>query len=203
MSLEKDPDYPVIRLAGDLQVTLSYMSSRDAEAVLRFAQGLAPHDLLFLRRDITQLDVIEDWLRDIESGDALTILAWKEDRVLGYGTIHRNSLQWSSHVAELRVVVSPEARSKGLGRLLTEEAFKAALRCGIEKMLARMTPDQRGAIAVFEGLGFRQEALLEGHVKDLEGNPHDLVVMTHRVEDFQRGLEADEVGGDEVVEEPE
>ena len=33
MSLEKDPEYPVIRQVADLQLTLSYMSSRDAEAV--------------------------------------------------------------------------------------------------------------------------------------------------------------------------
>ena len=93
MSLEKDPDYPVIRQAADLQVTFSYMSSRDAEAVLGFARDLAPHDLLFLRRDITELDVVEDWLRDIECGDALTILAWGDDKVLGYGTLHRPRAQ--------------------------------------------------------------------------------------------------------------
>jgi L-amino acid N-acyltransferase YncA len=201
MSLEKDPDYPVIRLAGEQQVTLSYMSSRDAEAVLRFARSLDLHDLLFLRRDITQLDVVEDWLRDIESGEALTILAWKDDDVLGYGTIHRNALGWSSHVAELRVVVAPQARSKGLGRLLTEEAFKSALRCGIEKMVARMTEDQKAAIAVFTELGFHQEALLAGHVKDLEGNTHDLVMMTHRVEDFQQGLVPEGDDGDRLEKE--
>ena len=188
MSLEKDPDYPVIRQVGDLQVTLSHMSSRDAEAVLAFARGLSPHDLLFLRRDITQLDVVEDWLRDIESGEALTILAWDGDTVVGYGTIHRHEPSWSAHVAELRVVVAPSARSKGLGGLLTQEAFKSALRSGIEKMMARLTVDQEAAIAVFEGLGFHREALLEGHVKDLEGNLHDLVVMSRTVEDFRKTL---------------
>ena len=76
MSLEKDPEYPMIRQVADLRVTLSYMSSRDAEAVLGFAGELPPHDLLFLRRDITDLNAIEDWLRDIDCGDALTILAW-------------------------------------------------------------------------------------------------------------------------------
>ncbi|MEE2777466.1 MAG: GNAT family N-acetyltransferase [Acidobacteriota bacterium] len=184
MSLEKDPEYPVIRQVADLRFTLTYMSSRDAERVLGFARDLPPHDLLFLRRDITDLDVVEDWLRDIECGEALTILAWMDEVVVGYGTIHRHEPSWSAHVAELRVVVAASARGKGLGRILTQEAFKSALRCGIEKMMARLTVDQEAAIAVFEGLGFHREALLEGHVKDLDGNPHDLVLMSRRVEDF-------------------
>ena len=192
MSLERDPDYPAIRQLGELQVILSYMSAKDAEAVLAFSRGLEEHDLLFLRRDITQLAVIEDWLRDVESGDALTILARSDDEVVGYGTIHRNALRWSAHVAELRVVVSPAVRGKGLGRLLTQEGFKTALRSGIEKMVARMTVDQKGAISVFESLGFRPEALLKDHVKDLDGNSHDLVMMSHKVEDFQSAVQGEE-----------
>ena len=190
MTLEKDQDYPALRHVGGIDVTLSYMSSSDADAVLQFAKGLEVHDLLFLRRNITRLDVIEDWLRDIEAGDALTILAKHDGRVIGYGTIHRDSLSWSAHVAELRVLVSGDFRGKGLGRLLTQEAFKAALRSGIEKMVARMTLDQKGAIATFESLGFRPEALLKDHVKDRDGAVHDLVMMSHRVADFQRTLES-------------
>ena len=189
MSLERDPEYPALRHIGGVDVTLAYMSSLDAEPVLRFAKGLEEHDLLFLRRDITQLDVVEDWLRDIESGDALTILAKRGATVVGYGTIHRDSLSWSAHVAELRVLVAADYRGKGLGRLLTQEAFRAALRSGIEKMVARMTLDQKGAISTFESLGFRPEALLKDHVKDRQGGLHDLIMMSHRVADFQRTLE--------------
>ena len=189
MTLERDPEYPALRHVGGVDVTLSYMSSLDAEPVLEFAEKLEPHDLLFLRRDITQLDVVEDWLRDIESGDALTILAKRGGAVVGYGTIHRDSLSWSSHVAELRVLVAVDYRGKGLGRLLTQEAFRAALRSGIEKMVARMTLDQKGAISTFESLGFRPEALLKDHVKDRQGGLHDLIMMSHRVADFQRTLE--------------
>jgi len=127
MTLERDPDYPALRNVGGVDITLSYMSSLDAEPVLRFAKGLEPHDLLFLRRDITQLDVVEDWLRDIESGDALSILAKRGGEVIGYGTLHRDSLSWSAHVAELRVLVCPDYRGKGLGRLLTRR--RSRLRC--------------------------------------------------------------------------
>jgi L-amino acid N-acyltransferase YncA len=205
MTLERDPEYPALRHVGGIDVTLSYMCSLDADAVLSFAKGLEQHDLLFLRRDITQLDVVEDWLRDIESGDALTILAKRGGQVIGYGTLHRDSLSWSAHVAELRVLVCADFRGKGLGRVLTQESFKSALRSGIEKMVARMTLDQKGAISTFESLGFRPEALLKDHVKDRQGVLHDLIMMSHRVADFERTLESygvTEALGDEASSRP-
>jgi len=76
------------------------------------------------------------------------------------------------------------------GERLTQEIFALALESGIEKMVARMTTDQKGAIATFEGLGFRPEALLRDHVKDIDGNTHDLVVMSHSVEEFEQTLAA-------------
>ena len=73
---------------------------------------------------------------------------------------------------------------------MTQELFALALDAGIEKMMARMTLDQKGAIATFEGLGFRPEALLRDHVRDLDGDKHDLMVMSLAVEEFHRTLDA-------------
>ena len=50
--------------------------------------------------------------------------------------------------------------------------------------------DQKGAISTFEGLGFRPEALMVDHVKDLDGETHDLVVMSHPVAEFEQTLAA-------------
>ena len=72
----------------------------------------------------------------------------------------------------------------GLGRRLTEEAFALALSQGLEKMMAQMTLDQKGAISTFESLGFRPEALLRDHVKDRDGARHDLLVLSHDIRRF-------------------
>jgi ribosomal protein S18 acetylase RimI-like enzyme len=81
----------------------------------------------------------------------------------------------------MRVIVDPPARGKGLGQKLTQECFAIALEWGIEKMTAQMTVDQRGAIALFEGMGFRAEALLANQVRDGAGKKHDVVVLSHDV----------------------
>lgn len=194
MTVEGARTYPATRKAGNKEVTLRLMTPADKDGILAFARGLPEHDLLFLRRDITQEDAVEDWIRELSSGEIMTILAIHGGNVVGYATIHRSLLRWTAHVAELRVMVAESMRGGGLGRILTQEAFANALTEGIEKMVAQMTLDQKGAIATFEGLGFRPEALLRDQVKDRQGNKHDLLVLSHEVARFEAQRAAYGVG---------
>ena len=182
--------FPRAETIGDLEISLSLMGPDDREAVLGFAGGLPRHDLLFLRRDISRPETVDVWLAEIATGQIHTVLARVEEAVIGYGTLDRSTLDWSRHVAELRVVVSEEGRGKGIGGFLTREVFALALTLEVEKIVARMTLDQKGAMKTFEGLGFRPEALLRDHVKDANGVTHDLVTMSHSVAEFHRTLEA-------------
>lgn len=160
------------------------MTTQDGPRLLAFAQQLSDHDLLFLRRDITKQSTIDKWVRNVEDGVMYTVLAEEQKQMQGYSSLYRNDFDWSRHVAELRVLVAPQARHFGLGRLLTREAFNVALTLGIEKIVARMTPDQTGARTVFEELGFRPEALLRNEVKDREGKTHDILLMANDVATF-------------------
>ncbi len=190
MSIDAARGYPRAVLIDGSPVTLRCMGARDREAMLAFARTLPAHDLLFLRRDITRPETIDAWVLEIERGIVTTVLGARDALIQGYATIDRGRLSWSSHVAELRVLVGAPLRGKGLGRLLTQEAFAVALALGIEKMVAQMTVDQKGAIAVFEGMGFRPEALLRDHVKDRDGKKHDLLILSHEVARFQAQMEA-------------
>ena len=88
------------------------------------------------------------------------------------------------------MVVSTDVRGQGVGRALSQETFALALGAGLEKLSVQMTVDQRAAIALFESLGFKAEALLRDHVRDLEGKTHDIVVLGHNIAQFQAQLEA-------------
>ena len=172
----------------DMSITFRLMAAEDGSRMLAFARQLQAHDLMFLRRDITQQTSIDNWIRDIESGLMHTILAENETAqkptVVGYSSLFRNDFDWSRHVAEIRVLVSEPMRKSGLGRALTREAFNVALVLGIQKIAARMTLDQTGARTVFEELGFRPEAVLKDEVKDREGKTHDILLMATDVETF-------------------
>ena len=75
-------------------------------------------------------------------------------------------------------------------RVLTNEAFHAAVDMGVEKMVAQMTPDQERAIGVFYRMGFEQEAHLRDHVRDRDGRKHDLIVLSHDVSAYQAARRA-------------
>jgi len=190
MSGEAARAYPRALDVGGRAVTLRHMGPADRAAVLAFARALPAHDLLFLPLDITRPEAVDAWLGGIARGEVTTLVAEGAGAVLASATIDRGELDWSSHVADLRVIVAAEARGKGLGRSLTQEAFALALSLGIEKIVARMTVDQQGARAVFEGMGFRPEALLRDHVRDRDGKKHDLLILSHEVARFQAQMTA-------------
>jgi RimJ/RimL family protein N-acetyltransferase len=188
MSSEKR-SYPrrVVTEAGDIEFRL--MSPADEAAVLAFAQKLPIHDLLFLPRDISEPKVLAAWIKEIERGAITSLLAVKDGTVVGCGTLVRDPLSWSPHVGEIRNVVSSDVRGQGVGRALSQETFAIALGAGLEKLVVQMTVDQTGAIAIFEGLGFKAEALLRDHVKDKAGKTHDIVVLGHNVAQVRAQLE--------------
>lgn len=160
--------------AGEIEFRL--MSRTDEAAVLAFAKALPTHDLLFLPRNISQPKVLSAWISEIEAGDITSLLALKGGAVVGCGTLVKDSRSWSPHVGEIRMVVSLDVRGMGVGRALSQETFALALGSGLEKLSVQMTVDQRAAIALFESLGFKAEALLRDHVRDVDGRKHDIVV---------------------------
>jgi N-acetylglutamate synthase-like GNAT family acetyltransferase len=172
------------------EVLISPMSLGDEADLLNFARVLPVHDLLFLRRDITQPKVMAAWAAELEAGSIVSLVARESGLIVGCTAVVRDELSWSPHVGELRVLVSPEARDRGLGRILIQESFLLALDLELEKLTAQMTVDQTKAMAVFEEMGFRAEALLKDHVKGPDGHKHDLVVLSHDVERFQAHMEA-------------
>jgi len=154
------------------------LSTACREAIIHFARELPEEDLLFLDRDITQPTVVDQWVRDVAEGNLFTIVAWRDDAVVGYATIDRGVARWIRHVAELRVVVAESVRGIGLGRLLLELVFERALEDGTTKLVARMTPDQPAARNLFQRIGFAEEAVLRDNAMDAHGLTHDLLVLS-------------------------
>ena len=175
-------NYPRRIDVGGSPVDVAHMRGDDRAALVDFVASLPPHDLLFLQRDISHPKVVDAWMHAIDEGRLTSLVARDGDTMIGCTAIVTDALSWSRHVGELRVLVSPDWRGKGLGRVLIQECFAQALALGLKKLVAQMTTDQRAAIAVFEELGFRAEALLARHVADRKGELHDLVLLSHDVD---------------------
>ncbi len=173
-----------VTLDDGTNIELRVVTERDREKILEFASQLPEQDLLFLRVDITQPASVDHWIANVAAGVTVSLIAYDGDKMAGYATVDRNPARWTRRMGELRVNVSPEHRSKGLGRQLTSKIFEVARRSGLLKLMANMTPDQKGAQAAFKRLGFVPEALLADCVEDRNGQLHDLVIMSYDVEGF-------------------
>lgn len=177
-------------LRGGQMVTLRLMTPEDAGLLHEFFCRIPAADLLFLRRDVTQRAVIDQWAERVRRGQVVTVFALQGNKLVGEASLHTNSVPWSEHVGEVRVVVDQNSRLGGLGTRLTSEVFLLAIQRGIGKIVAEMTIEQKAAIAVFQKLGFRVEGLLRNHVRDRAGAPHDLVLMGHETQEFYEQMQA-------------
>ncbi len=181
-------ELPVLANFGDQHATLRLAESGDAHEIVAFARRLPDHDLLHLRRDIRQAEVVAGWLREVAEGRMTSVLAISGGQVVGYVTLDRTQPEWMAHVAEMHIAVETGRRESGLGSLLVRFALALAGELGVEKTIAQMTPDQTSAIALCRHVGFREEARLRAHVQDLDGVRHDLIVMARTVSDVQEEL---------------
>lgn len=178
---ESPRTYPRDVDCGGTRVVIDRMTPADRDALVRFIASLPAEDLLFVPRDITHPKVIEAWMRALESGHIASLTARRDGTLVGCTSIYTDRMSWSRHVGELRILVAAGTRGQGIGRTLIQECFLQALELGLTKLVAQMTTNQARAIAVFEDLGFRPEALLRGHVADRGGGVHDLVILSHDV----------------------
>ncbi len=180
--------YPATFSFSGEELTLRPVAEDDRAAMLTFTTALPGHDLLFLRRDITTDENVQAWIRDALEGRYQTVIALHDEAIVGYATVASEGIDWTRHVAELRILVEPAWRGRGLGRLLTEQAFAAARETGYKKMIAQMTTDQGGAIRAFRRLGFEREAVLRNQVIDRADGLHDLQIMSLNVDAFEAKL---------------
>lgn len=176
--------YPWQTTISELEITFRLMEISDRDGILTFARSLPDHDLLFLRIDITEPKVIDEWVENIDKGRTITVIAEGGGEILGYASLHRDDVSWRRHVGEIRVMLKPDLRGFGLGKIMANEVFAIAKDLGLQKVMVQMTTDQRGARGMVESLGFQPEALLADFVMARDGNTHDLLIMSYDVTGF-------------------
>lgn len=165
------------------------MTPADRDAVLAFAQALPEEDLLFLRVDLTDPEVVDGWIANVQSGLSTSIVAYDDEGLVGYASVHKTKARWTRRVGELRVNVAGKYRGKGLGRFLTNRIFDIARAEGLKKLMGNMTTDQRSAQAAFRRLGFVPEAVLADYIEDRSGTPRDLLIMSYDIDGHSDSLD--------------
>jgi L-amino acid N-acyltransferase YncA len=162
------------------EVEVRAVEPADADALRAFFARVPEGDRTFFREDVLAPGVVERWLTDEAQQRSIAII---DRQVAGHVAVIRG-VGWSSHVGEIRLVVDPERRRHGLGRLLAQRAVVDAVGQGMTKLVVEVVAEQEATVAMFSALGFEAEGLLRDHVRTASGDTHDLLVLAHFVEDL-------------------
>jgi GNAT superfamily N-acetyltransferase len=170
--------YPKV-VPGD--ITLRPMNASDEGALISFFKRIPVDERQLFREDVTKVPVIQGWIRNLDYGRLLPILAFQGPRILADATLHRDQGGWARHLGKIRVTLDPEFRRRGMARLLIQEFIDLAKPLGIAVLQAEILDVQEHAALLFEDMGFQRVAVLPQQAIDLSGRVHDLQVFTQAI----------------------
>ena len=167
-------------------VVVRALQADDAAAFARFVEEVPAGERRFLKERLE--DPVATFERWRAGAAACRLVGVHGTDIAGIAAAFPGT-GWSAHVAELRLIVSPRHRRRGVGRALARRALVEAIKLGCTHVYVEVVAEQRALVSRFCDLGFAPEALVRDFVRDNAGEHHDLMLLTHRVDDHRAELE--------------
>ncbi len=189
-------DYPKeIILKDGTGVTFRPLRRGDETRLFEMFKELTDDDRWFTEGDVSDVRVIEGWLKRMDLGRMTILVAVLEGRMIASATLTRSEENAKGHIGKVTVSVVPSFRSKNLGTWMLFDLMNFAISIGLETLVMELVEDRDASvIRGAKRLDFFQEALLRDYVKDRQGNFHNLVLMVKRLYlgwEYEGGLTAD------------
>lgn len=182
-------DPKLITLSDGTEVKLRFFRDVDADDLLRFYRELPDEDRMFLKDDVTNRNIFKILVDKIHRGRTVLIVAFLDERIVGEAALHINLFGWARHVGELRAVVLREFSGVGLTRALIREQVGVAITKGLDKLVFRILETQKDSRKALEELGFEKEAVLKRHAMDMNGQKHNVIIMSNYVSELWKQFE--------------
>jgi len=170
-------------------VLVREMTISDEPRLVEFFQGLPQEDRQFLRNDVSRPEVVHRFVRETEDL-VLALVAEADGKIIASATIEHGLYGWTRHVGEVRLVVARGWQRHGLAKVLLRHLVRAAPGAGLEVIKGYVAGGKVGAQRALEALGFKLEATLRRHVKDVAGRRRDLLILTNDVSHIWEKMEA-------------
>jgi RimJ/RimL family protein N-acetyltransferase len=173
-----------VKLKDGRDLCLRLLEEKDIDSLIVFFQSLPLADRMYLRNDVLNPEYVKRRFGSIDYDLRYPVIALDNQEIVGIGTMFRAEFGWERNLGEIRCVVGKSYQRKGLCTILVRELFLRALKTDLYKIQAEVVENQTSAITDFKRMGFRQEAVLEKHVTDINGNRRNLVIMSLDIEDL-------------------
>jgi RimJ/RimL family protein N-acetyltransferase len=174
----------IAKLKDGTEVALRPMVKEDEEALYAFFQEFPEEQLLVLRHDVKDRDIIREWARRLNYNRVIPLLGLVEGKIVADATLHRVTHGWKRHIGGVRIVVAPKYQGLGLATLMLNELVRLAHELGLEKLWAEVPLDCVNAIRACRNAGFVCKAVIEGLVKDGQDQNQDILIMVCNIHAF-------------------
>ena len=182
--------YPLeISLKDEAKLVCRPAEIEDFKKLEQFFFSVPEIDLQVFKDNALKDETMKHWLIDTLKKKLVQLVVLKENRIIGFATLETDDTFWKN-TAEIKIIVSPEYRRKGIGARLFDLLLYEGLVNGMQKLLIRYASDNRGIIKLLENYGFDSEISLNYHLKDKKNKIHkDLVVSSLNIQDWKRRFE--------------
>lgn len=170
-------------------VVVRRIREEDADAVRRLFSRIPKSDLLMYKDDVTRREPLENWFLSQSYRKVEDLVAIRDGEVIAKGTLNTEGLFWP-HAAEVKLVVDPEFRGKGLGSLMFNILLYEGLKRQFQKIIVRYLHDNTSFIKILNHYGFEPESVLNYYVVDEDtSDQKDLVVASYDLQTWERRFE--------------
>lgn len=167
-----------VSLRDGSTVTLRPLEKKDKDELLAFFLHIPEEDRFYLKEDVTAPKVIERWTNDLDYNRAVPLVALSDGSIVADAVLVRHRAGARHHTGDVRIVVEPRFRNRGLGTLLLNDLILIAYQTGLERLLIEAVAErEQDAIQTAERVGFVRAAVLPQYCKDSKGKPQDLVLL--------------------------
>lgn len=170
----------LVTLRDGGRVLLRPLVTEDRQVLLEFFTNTSPEDRQYLRHDITNPQVINRWVDELDYEQVLPIVAISGERIVGNATLHfRHGPE--RHCAEVRIYLAKEVRHRGVGTRMLQALIELARRRNIYLVEARIVSDQATVIKAFQKLGFEYKCTFEDCFMLPDGELRDVAHLVLRL----------------------
>lgn len=176
-------DYPKeVILKDGTGVSLRPLTRGDERALFEMFKRFSEDDLWFLNHDVSDPELIAQWIKDLDLNRVISIVALLEGHVIANAALMLKRYGAKSHIGKVRISVDPGYRDKRLGTWMLLDLMNLSIAIGLEMLVMRLVQDRDAAIINgIRKLDFAEEAILKDYLMGREGKPHNLVIMTKRL----------------------